>query len=556
MVFQLFVGVARRGSNEPEVAPDRSVFETFLGMQGEELLVPSTSQPRELGQLQVDELIAGVGRFFRTGGFSGLLGHDMHPGFGSSFDGQLPTQRTSALFLVAVPIEISLASLRRFFGSALDDAVETLRVLHWAPRRVRPVQGSKEISSEDAAVSGASGGAYVSGDFYSVVLLCRTQGAADMLYREYHGRILCDERKVGRASEESTGGPCCYLLFLESVTYREMLINAGEPYEEKEPMPAEVPSVAVELPMCPFCLERLDISVTGIITHNVGWLSSMEWDEVPHSQCCGACSAIDNAGRILAGVEEGPEPICPCCNSGEDLWVCLVCGHLGCGRYAGGHAKHHSTERGHQFGLDLSSGRIWHYAGDVFVHRRLVQMVAASGRFEVALPEPASEVRCAADAGGSKGSGSFREDHLAMELDAVLASRLDYQRTLYEAKLRGLDEQHRNTLLGLQTRSEGHQARQRKLEAKVAEAQQEQRRLERRFGTAQQSKSKASEELEFAKEVNRSLVQNRAEMQRNSDSSSAAAGPSASLPEEDALVLRLRKQVAKLMETVSGTQSS
>jgi len=269
----------------------------------------------------------------------------------------------------------------------------------------------------------------------------------------------------------------------------------------------------------------------------------------------------------MAGVEEGPEPVCPCCMSPDNIWVCLVCGHIGCGRYAGGHAKDHSRKRGHQFGLDLSSGRIWHYAGDVFVHRRLVQMVAASGRFQVeSLPEPANESLGPASSsghgahmGGQKGPDSFRENHLAMELDAVLASQLDYQCSLYEGKLRGLEEQHQSALVELQTRHEGHKLRQQKLEAKLAEVQQEQRRLDRRFASAQQSKSKASEELDFAKELNRSLLANRAEMRRSSARTSPPPSPGsvADAPlEEDALVQRLRKQVAKLMEEVSGTEES
>ena len=70
--------------------------------------------------------------------------------------------------------------------------------------------------------------------------------------------------------------------------------------------------------------------------------------------------------------------------------MCLVCGHLGCGRYARGHAKDHAHDHRHRFCLDLASGRIWDYNSDVFVHRKLVQMAAASGGlFEVTLPAPA-----------------------------------------------------------------------------------------------------------------------------------------------------------------------
>merc|ERR1712194_41735 len=209
-------------------------------------------------------------------------------------------------------------------------------------------------------------------------------------------------------------------------------------------------------------------------------------------------------------------------------------------------------------------GRIWHYQGDVFVHRRLVQMVAASGRFEVAaLPEPAQEsagaprsASAASQEGGkAKGQESLREANLAMELDAVLASQLDYQRSLYEAKLRSLGKQHQEAKVDMQAKVETAQTRQIKLAAQLAEAQNEQKRLDGKLAKARQSMSKASEELEFAKEVNRSLLTNRAEMKKKgsaaSASSSGQAASTASPVEDDPLVLRLRKRVAELMEAVT-----
>ena len=28
-------------------------------------------------------------------------------------------------------------------------------------------------------------------------------------------------------------------------------------------------------------------------------------------------------------------------NAGQDVWICLICGHVGCGRYREGHAVDH-----------------------------------------------------------------------------------------------------------------------------------------------------------------------------------------------------------------------
>lgn len=48
----------------------------------------------------------------------------------------------------------------------------------------------------------------------------------------------------------------------------------------------------------------------------------------------------------------------------ENLWICLVCAHVGCGRYISGHARVHFEETGHVYSLELQSQRVWDYVGD------------------------------------------------------------------------------------------------------------------------------------------------------------------------------------------------
>ena len=61
---------------------------------------------------------------------------------------------------------------------------------------------------------------------------------------------------------------------------------------------------------------------------------------------------------------------CDQCDNRENVWVCLVCAALGCGRYCEGrHAVKHFQATNHSFSLELSSQRIWHYLGDNYVHR-------------------------------------------------------------------------------------------------------------------------------------------------------------------------------------------
>ena len=52
------------------------------------------------------------------------------------------------------------------------------------------------------------------------------------------------------------------------------------------------------------------------------------------------------------------------CHTTEHLWICLICGHVGCGRYSGEHAKQHFQETSHTYSLELETQRVWDYAGD------------------------------------------------------------------------------------------------------------------------------------------------------------------------------------------------
>lgn len=93
----------------------------------------------------------------------------------------------------------------------------------------------------------------------------------------------------------------------------------------------------VELPSCLKCLSRLDESASGI-------------KDLDLSQDC-----------FCYGYQS--------CFCEQNLWMCLVCKHLGCGRYAQGHAREHYTETNHRHALDVESKSIWDYETDKYVHR-------------------------------------------------------------------------------------------------------------------------------------------------------------------------------------------
>ena len=51
------------------------------------------------------------------------------------------------------------------------------------------------------------------------------------------------------------------------------------------------------------------------------------------------------------------------CDLEDHLWMCLVCGFVGCGRYHEGHAREHWEKTEHCYCLELKTQRVWDYVG-------------------------------------------------------------------------------------------------------------------------------------------------------------------------------------------------
>jgi BRCA1-associated protein len=121
--------------------------------------------------------------------------------------------------------------------------------------------------------------------------------------------------------------------------------------------------------------------------------------------------------------------LCSACDCIEDLWICLVCGNAGCGRYKGGHAKEHWKNTGHTFSLELSTQYVWDYAGDKWVHRfirdkgdgKLVELPGHQDR-----PDRNDSEDVVPRA---------KLDNTAMEYTHLLTSQLESQRLYFEEML-------------------------------------------------------------------------------------------------------------------------
>jgi BRCA1-associated protein len=135
---------------------------------------------------------------------------------------------------------------------------------------------------------------------------------------------------------------------------------------------------------------------------------------------------------------------CADCSSTTNLWICLICGNIGCGRYGRAHAHAHYEKTTHLYALELETQRVWDYASDGYVHR-LIQN-KADGKL-VELPSAASSMGTNSRDDGTLGPShadalsAEKIEAIGIEYSYLLTSQLDSQRSFYEEHITQLKTQ-------------------------------------------------------------------------------------------------------------------
>ena len=238
---------------------------------------------------------------------------------GSSIGGSTgDVERSLLLCILFVPQSMDYGDLLQFLGPS-QNCIDYIRV-------IRP-----ENSSHG----------------YTALLCMDSLDAADRFYVEYNGKRF-----------NSLEPEICHVGYVKHVE--------AVPSSE---LATFIPNTIAELPACPVCLERMDEAVSGVLTivcnHSFHCECLYKWKD---SRCpvCRYCKRMEDEDRYLLGrntcMEEG-------CDSTENLWMCLICGNIGCSRYTDGHAFRHFLDTQHTYVMELETQRVWDYAGDNYVHR-------------------------------------------------------------------------------------------------------------------------------------------------------------------------------------------
>jgi len=280
---------------------------------------------------------------------------------------------------------------------------------------------------------------------------------------EEYSRLFVEQAN-GRLFSEGTKSDAslCHCVFVSSVLFMPFLGETVSPIDHHS-----------LLPSCPRCLERIDPSISGIVTHTVSkWPSiscivctivgdgnahtehPMSTDEPssPPTKPSKAPSAASQV-RIQASQarstsrevekKEKVKVTCQMCGTGaadgDTLWVCLICAFVGCGRYQNTHMVNHFEQTLHRFTVDVQDGYVWDYEGDGYVHRLAQRMEHAQDRFVVC--------GASSDSDDDMGDPAEENDMVVTKIESVathynhlLNSQLEEQYVFYTKKLQ---EAHR-----------------------------------------------------------------------------------------------------------------
>ncbi|WFD05819.1 RING-type E3 ubiquitin transferase [Malassezia vespertilionis] len=305
-------------------------------------------------------------------------------------------------------------------------------------------------------------------------------------------------------------------------------LHALSPFEHG----AGLRRAAYELPTCPVCLERLDSSLSGLVTvacqHAFHTACLHRWSD---SRCpvCRYTTGVTESGP-QASLKSAHPTCCRVCETRSNVWLCLICANVGCGRYKAGHAQAHFKETGHLYSLELETQRVWDYAGDGYVHRliqgkadgKLVELPSASS-VPAATPNRAWNERYPGFSESASRSLSLEQlNHtgnmdvlnekmgaIGLEYSNMIVSQLDSQRIYYEGLLAATRAERvpREEKDKWRTETEAARAQCTALEAEMTRCRSDQHKHETQLRRALESMRTLRKQYDDEKSVSDGLYQ-------------------------------------------------
>eukprot|EP01029_Cantina_marsupialis_P018853 TRINITY_DN43654_c0_g1_i1.p1 TRINITY_DN43654_c0_g1~~TRINITY_DN43654_c0_g1_i1.p1 ORF type:complete len:508 (+),score=129.99 TRINITY_DN43654_c0_g1_i1:49-1524(+) len=141
---------------------------------------------------------------------------------------------------------------------------------------------------------------------------------------------------------------------------------------------------------------------------------------------------------------------CEECGENSNLWICLLCGYVGCGRLSNRHSLDHYVTSDHSFSMEIDTHRVWDYYGDRYVHRFPEDIPVFTDTSEI------EQLTMKTQKSGGFFDGSDdrikKFESLSLECNAILAAELESQLYYFEGQVGQLNaakERNETSLEGI-----------------------------------------------------------------------------------------------------------
>ncbi|KAG8058302.1 hypothetical protein GUJ93_ZPchr0002g25241 [Zizania palustris] len=355
-------------------------------------LDPSASTSSSASSLESVSFSSGNPRIEEIRGV--VLLHPDPPAAASSSSSVLPVGRKPRVCVPAVPNHMTYADFFRFCGDFVPRMLEM---------RIVRIDGVE--------------------DQYSVLIKFDIQSSTDSFYKHFNGRQL-----------SSLEGDVCRVRFVEDIHFTQLIEHTH----------SSVTSSA-EQPTCSECLGMFRCFENDLT-------KTLEAFLLQYATILSTVLAYRNGQTLCAQYcqQKSEKSMCSVCGTSENLWICVICGYVGCGRYKGGHAIgghaiEHWKETEHGYSLELETQKIWDYAGDNYVHR-LIQSKTVGKLVEYnCYGDHSADGLCSIssdDSGISEALLDSKVEAIVEEYNGLLTSQLEKQRNYYESLLLDLKDEN------------------------------------------------------------------------------------------------------------------
>ncbi|KAI8061818.1 uncharacterized protein B0P05DRAFT_590566 [Gilbertella persicaria] len=391
---------------------------------------------------------------------------------------------------------------------------------------------------------------------YTVLLKFKSRQSAFACYQKFNGRRF-----------NMTEPEISHVVYIKSNTIdvNTMLPNTY-PYLN-ETLSQDLSShqqQEAELPTCPVCLERMDQGITGLLSiqcqHTNRCDCLNKWGKSSCPVCLYSQKPVLSSSSSSSSSNQEKHISYECfeCESTESLWICMICGHIGCGRYQEAHAYDHYMETNHLYTLEIETQRIWDYLGDSYVHR-LIQNTVDGALVELppktAIDQNKKESRTSFSHTKNRKSSNYHDyfshftaagssttatenpldreedattnklDAMSVEYSFMLTSQLDSQRMYYEEQLDTLMSELQNLSSQVQLTKEEMKGAKEKtivltkrgksLDSEINELQREKEKITKRATSFKDKYEHTLKNLSEEKLLTKSLMRNNELLKKN-----------------------------------------